>query len=77
MQFVDVPIQSWMTLTDMRLTEFMGLTEKSAMTKHGFKGMQNFKGNFPYDDLFRKTHARLYSRFIIQNHLTYILTKNM
>ena len=26
-------IQSCMTLTDMRLTEFMGLTEKSAMTK--------------------------------------------
>ena len=26
-------IQSCMTLTDMRLTEFMGLTEKSAITK--------------------------------------------
>ena len=26
-------VQSCMTLTDMRLTEFMGLTEKSAMTK--------------------------------------------
>ena len=26
-------IQSCMTLTDMRLTEFMGLTEKSATTK--------------------------------------------
>ena len=38
----------------------MGLTEKSAMTKHGFKGMHDFKGNFPYDDFFRKTHARLY-----------------
>ena len=27
------PIQSCMTLTDMRLTEFMGLTEKSATTQ--------------------------------------------
>ena len=24
-----------------------------------FKGMYDFKGNFPYDDFFRKTHARL------------------
>ena len=29
--------------------------------RHDFKGMHDFKGNFPYDDFFRKTHARLYS----------------
>ena len=29
----NLEIQSCMTLTDMRLTEFMGLTEKSATTK--------------------------------------------
>ena len=28
--------------------------------RRDFKGMHNFKGNFPYDDFFRKTHARLY-----------------
>ena len=28
--------------------------------RHDFKGMHDFKGNFPYDDFFRKTHARLY-----------------
>ena len=27
--------------------------------RHDFKGMHDFKGNFPYDDFFRKTHARL------------------
>ena len=27
------PIQSCMTLTDMKLTEFMGFTEKRAVTK--------------------------------------------
>ena len=26
------------------------------------KGMHDFKGNFPYDDFFRKTHARLYCK---------------
>ena len=26
---------------------------------YDFKGMHDFKGNFPYDDFFRKTHARL------------------
>ena len=48
----------------------MGLTEKSATTKlfiqyvnnrHDFKGMYDFRGNFLYDDFFRKTHARLYT----------------
>ena len=29
--------------------------------RHDFKGMHDFKGNFPYDDFFRKTHARLYA----------------
>ena len=28
--------------------------------RHDFKGMHDFKGNFPYYDFFRKTHARLY-----------------
>ena len=28
--------------------------------RHDFKGMHDFKGNFHYDDFFRKTHARLY-----------------
>ena len=28
--------------------------------RHDFKGMYDFRGNFPYDDFFRKTHARLY-----------------
>ena len=28
--------------------------------RHDFKGMYDFKGNFPYDDFFRKTHARLW-----------------
>ena len=30
--------------------------------RHDFKGMHDFKGNFPYDDFFRKTHARLYTQ---------------
>ena len=58
-----------MTLTGMRLTEFMGLTEKKCYDKalnlvnnrHDFKGMDDLKGYFPYDDFFRKNHARLYS----------------
>ena len=28
--------------------------------RHDFKGMHDFKGNFPYDNFFRKNHARLY-----------------
>ena len=32
----------------------------SVNNRHDFKGMHDFKGNFPYDDFFRKTHARLY-----------------
>ena len=28
--------------------------------RHDFKGMHDLKGNFTYDDFFRKTHARLY-----------------
>ena len=47
-----------MTLTDMRLTDFMGLTEKKCYDKalylvnnrHDFKGMHDLQGNFPYDD---------------------------
>ena len=31
--WVKLRVQSCMTLTDMRLTDFMGLTEKSATTK--------------------------------------------
>ena len=47
---------------DMRLTEFMGLTEKSCYDKalNLVNNRHDFKGNFPYDDFFRKTHARLY-----------------
>ena len=32
----------------------------SVNNRHDFKGMYDFKGNFLYDDFFRKTHARLY-----------------
>ena len=28
--------------------------------RHDFKGMHDFKGSFPCDNFFRKTHARLY-----------------
>ena len=32
--------------------------------RHDFKGMHDFKGNLPYDDFFRKTHARLYFKIV-------------
>ena len=34
--------------------------------RHDFKGMHDFKGNFPYDDFFRKTHARLYFSSLVK-----------
>ena len=57
-----------MTLTDMRLTEFMGFTEKglrrsslsSVNKRHGITGIHDINGNCPYDDIFRKNHARQY-----------------
>ena len=61
-----------MTLTDLRLMEFMVLTgfmvltEKRAMTlysvnnRHEFTGMHDLNGNFPYDGFLRRTHARQY-----------------
>ena len=52
----------------MRLTEYMGLKEKSATAAfhlvtnwHDFSGMHDLSGNFSYDDFFRKTHAPLYT----------------
>ena len=38
---------------------------------HDFKGIHDLSGNFCYDDFFRKTHARLYFRRLIN-----ILTAN-
>ena len=32
--------------------------------RRDFKGMHDFKGNFPYDDFFRKTHALLYNELL-------------
>ena len=59
-----------MTLTDMKITEYMGLRENSATTElfiyyllnklFDFIGMHDLCANFSYDDFFRKTHARLY-----------------
>ena len=57
-----------MTLTDMRLTEFMGFKGKkgydealySVNKRHDITGIHDINGNFPYDDIFRKNHARLY-----------------
>ena len=57
-----------MTLTDMGLTEFMRFTEKRATNealysvnkRHDFTGIHDINGKFPYDDIFRKNHARLY-----------------
>ena len=70
-QFIATQMQiQWsMTLTDMRLTEFMGFMGKSAITElsiylvnklHDFTGMPDLSGNIYYDYFFRKTHARLY-----------------
>ena len=33
----------------------------SVNNRHDFTGMHVLNGSFPYDDFFRKTHARLYS----------------
>ena len=54
-----------MTVTDMGLTEYMGLTEKVPRGFHlendwqYFTGMHELSGNFSYDDFFSKTHAPL------------------
>ena len=72
---INFNIQWSMTLTDMKLTEFMRLTEQSATTElyfvnklHDFTGIYYLSGNFYYNDFFRKTHARLY---------TYLKSHNM
>ena len=54
-----------MTLTDIKLTEFMGLTEKKCYDRafhlanklYDFAGMHYLSGKFGYDDFFRETHA--------------------
>ena len=69
-------LQSCMTLTDIRLTEFMYFTEKmgykeapySVNKRHDFSGIHDISGNFPYDDIFRKNHARLYFLFPLELH---------
>ena len=33
----------------------------SVNKRHDFSGIHDISGNFPYDDIFRKNHARLYS----------------
>ena len=46
----------------------MGFTEKkgygvafySVNKRHDITGIHHINGNFPYDDIFRKNHARLY-----------------
>ena len=46
----------------------MGFTEKKGYDKalcpvnkrHDITGIDDINGNFPYDDVFRKNHARLY-----------------
>ena len=38
--------------------------------RHDFKGMHDCKGNFPYDDFFRKTHAQLYMKLTYGKHPT-------
>ena len=35
-------------------------THVHCTARHDFTGMHYLNGNFPYDDFFRKTHARLY-----------------
>ena len=36
----------------------------SVYKRHDFTGIHYINGNFPYDDIFRKNHARLYSNLL-------------
>ena len=63
-----------MTLTDMRLTEFMGFAEKkgyaealhSVNKRHSFTGIHCINRKFPYNDIFCKNHAQLYLKSIFK-----------
>ena len=35
----------------------------SVNKRHDITGIHDINGNFPYDDIFRKNHARLYNFF--------------
>ena len=60
-----IDIQWSMTLTGMKLTEYMRgkMCHDRAFhfvnELHDFQGIHYLSGNFCYDDFFRKTHARL------------------
>ena len=43
----------------MRLTEFVE-TLYSVNKWHDITGIHDINGNFPYDNIFRKNHSRLY-----------------
>ena len=59
-------IQWSMTLTDMKLTGKKCYDRAFHLVNklHDFKGIHDLRGDFCYDDCFRKSHARLYLNVI-------------
>ena len=52
----------------------MGLRKKgydealySVNKRNDITGIHDINGNFPYDDIFRKNHARLYLKFLVKH----------